>query len=81
MNTVSIGFEQIITLLGQVINSIVYQRRLSILTSVFNEKKKANDLMNDLKGLMNEDNEKLFGSKFEENVVKNQKTKIKIQRF
>ena len=35
--TVSTGFEQVITLLGQVINSIVYQRRLSVLTALFNE--------------------------------------------
>ena len=65
LNTVSTGFEQVITLLGQVINSIMYQRRLGVLTAVFNGKKKAKDLMKDMKGLMNEDNEKLFGPKFE----------------
>ena len=37
LNTVSTGFEQVITLLGQVINSIVYQRRLGVLTALFNE--------------------------------------------
>ena len=81
LNTVSTGFEQVITLLGQVINPIVYQRQLGVLTAVFNEKKKAKDLMKDMKGLMNEDNEKLFGPKFEESVVKNQKTKTKTKEI
>ena len=81
LNTVSTGFEQVITLLGQVINPIVYQRQLGVLTAVFNEKKKAKDLMKDMKGLMNEDNEELFGPKFEESVVKNQKTKTKTKEI
>ena len=81
VNKVSTGFEQTITLLGQAVNAIVYQRRLSALTSIFNDRKKAKELLSDKKEMMDEDKDRLFGSKFEESVVKTQKTKVKTKEL
>lgn len=48
----SISFEQTVTLIGQLINHILYQRRFSILSAMFNDKKKAKLLLKDWKDLL-----------------------------
>ena len=51
LNTVSTGFEQVITLLGQVIKSIGYQRRLGVLTAVFQQEKESQGLDEGYEGI------------------------------
>ena len=40
LESISTQFEQTITLVGQAINSIQYQRRMNVLTIIFSDKKK-----------------------------------------
>ena len=77
----STSFEQTVTLIGQLVNHILYQRRFSILSAMFNDKKKAKLLLKDWKDLLVDNENYLFGGKFEDKVVKTQKTKLKTKQL
>lgn len=77
----STTFEQTVTLIGQLVNHILYQRRFMILSAMFNDKKKAKQLLKDWKDLLMDTESYLFGEKFEDKVIKTQKTKLKTKQL
>ena len=78
---ISTQFEQTFTLVDQAINSIQYQRRMNVLSTIFSDKKKAKEILSDKVDIINEDYEYIFGSKFEDSVVKTQRIKRKTKEM
>ena len=80
MANASMLYEKTVTLIGQTVNNLLYQRRFNALSAIFNDKKKAKSMIKENKDLINNDDTYLFGDKFEEKVVKTQKMKVKTKQ-
>ena len=60
-------FEQTILLVGQVFNSLAYQRRLNVLNTLIDNNVKVKEMLKEpMLNLHAKDNDYLFGEKFEE---------------
>ena len=81
LESTSERFEQSVTLIGQTMNLIYYHRRCAVLQAIFQDRKKARDILSDKREMLEEDDSYLFGLGFEEHVVKTQKTKIKTKEM
>lgn len=83
LDTVPNQFDQVVTLVGQVINSLSYWRHNAILNTVLtnDDQRRVKDVLKENRALFEEDDNYLFGSKFEELVVKTQKTKVKTKEM
>ena len=73
--------EQSITLTGQLFNSLTYQRRLNVLQSITTKDSKAKQLLRDKASLLESNGKHLFGSNFEEDIIKTLKSKKKCEEL
>jgi len=81
MANASTLYEKTVTLIGQTVNNLLYQRRYNVLSGIFNDKKRAKSMIKEHKSLIDHDDTYLFGEKFEEKVVKTQKMKLKTKQL
>ena len=73
--------EQSITLTGQLFDSLTCQRRLNVLQSITTKDSKAKQLLRDKVSLLESNGKHMFGSNFEEDVVKTLKSKKKCEEL
>ena len=69
-------FDQVILLLGQAMNSCSYIRRFNVLMPFVGNKKRAQSMLKDNATTLSDAGNMLFGSKYEELVVKDLSSKI-----
>ena len=74
-------FEQSVTMISQVCNTLAYQRRLNILGAIFRDNKRAKDMMKEQKSIIDGDKTLLFGSKFEDFISRHVKSKKKTREI
>ena len=72
--------EQSIMMLGQVLNNITYNRRLSVLNA-FMKEHKSKQMLKEKANIFSESHEKLFGQNFRQDWCTNPKTKQKFQEI
>ena len=73
--------EQIVTLLGQAMNSLSYQRRHNILSALSVDKAKAKELLKEEKDSIDKDEHFLFGEDFKDHLKKQVKVKTKAREL
>ena len=74
-------FEQTVTMIGQATNSIVYQRRLNVLSALYSDSRKAKEVIKEKKSILNNEEEILFGEKFREFILEHVKSKKKTKEI
>ena len=74
-------FEQTITMIGQVCNTLSYHRRLNVLGAMFQDSKKAKEILREQRPALEEDSPLLFGPIFEEFVSRHLKSKKKTREI
>ena len=67
--------EQIILVFGQASNSISYTRRMDILKQVVKDPIKAKNLLKEKKDFLHQEDEELFGKKFQSYIVETEKSR------
>ena len=67
--------EQTILLLGQSFNAVTYHRRLSALTGIMADNKKAKSTLKDQAKLLEEGEDSLFGKQFRKQIIETAKTR------
>ena len=67
--------EQIVLLLGQASNSILYSRHLQILKTLIKDPKKAKNILKEKADLLQKGNQNLFGKKFRSHIVETECSK------
>ena len=67
--------EQIVLLLGQAWNSILYSRRLQILKTLMKDPKKAKNILKEKADLLQKGDQNLFGKKFRSHIVETECSK------
>ena len=67
--------EQIVLLLGQASNSILYSRRLQILKTLIKDPKKAKNILKEKADLLQKGDQNLFGKKFRSHIVETECSK------
>jgi len=70
-------FEQTVTTIAQVMNSVSYQRRTNALSALYNDAKKAKNTLHEQKELVECDESNLFGETFKEFLKDHVKAKKK----
>jgi len=75
-------FEKLVLLVAQAMNSLNYQRRLNVLSTLFDSVPKVKEMIKERsKDWDNEDNSLLFGEKFKEELQKDSTAKIKTKNL
>jgi len=69
--------EKTLTLVGQTVHNIAYQRRHKILSAIMSNPRKVTKMLREKTELLEKEKDALFGSKFEEKMIKTLKSKQK----